>query len=50
MLRLTRIRRRALASVAYDERTGVVCDARCQSSAQRERDQVRTLTLRGFSG
>jgi hypothetical protein len=47
MLRLTRIRRRALASIAYDERTGAVCDARCRAGAQRERDHVRALARRG---
>jgi hypothetical protein len=47
MLRLTRIRRRVLASIAFDERTGAVCDARCRAGAHREREQARALARRG---
>jgi hypothetical protein len=47
MIRMARLRRRALATVAFDERTGAVCDARCRASAHREREQARALGRRG---
>ena len=50
MRRLSRLRRRQLSGLAYDERTGSVCDARCQANAHREREQARALTRRGVLG
>ena len=47
MLRIKIPRRRARSPVAFDERTGAVCDARCRAAARRERDLVDSLTRHG---
>ncbi len=47
MLRMRMPRRRARSSIAFDERTGAVCDARCRAAARRERDLVDALAKHG---
>ncbi|HSI30902.1 MAG TPA: hypothetical protein VK951_06190 [Miltoncostaeaceae bacterium] len=47
MLRIKMPRRSARSPVAFDERTGAVCDARCRAAARRERDLVDSLTRHG---
>jgi hypothetical protein len=48
MLRWPKRARRRLAGLAYDERTGAVCDARCQAGTHREHVQARALSRRGM--
>ncbi len=48
MLRSLMSARRRLGRVAFDERTGSVCDAACQAASRRERDLVTMLQRRGM--
>jgi hypothetical protein len=50
MIGLSRRRRRPPGGVAYDERTGTVCDARCRAVAHLDRERARALARRGPLG
>jgi hypothetical protein len=47
VLKPLRTPRRERGGIAFDERTGEVCDARCRAAVRRERDLARGLLARG---
>ena len=47
MLNLTKLIRRPLDRIEFDERTGAVCTPACQAAARRDRDIDRSLIRRG---